>query len=60
MLTFNQLSYWERETYINHTDYLIIGSGIVGLSSAIYLKKRFPTKKVTIIEFSKGSRVFSS
>ena len=50
MLTFNQLSYWERETYINHTDYLIIGSGIVGLSSAIYLKKRYPSKKVTIIE----------
>ena len=50
MLTFNQLSYWEKQTYINHTDYLIIGSGIVGLSSAIYLKERFPTKKVTIIE----------
>jgi gamma-glutamylputrescine oxidase len=50
MLTFNQLSYWEKQTYINHTDYLIIGSGIVGLSSAIYIKKRFPTKKVTIIE----------
>lgn len=50
MLTFNQLSYWEKQTYINHTDYLIIGSGIVGLSSAIYIKERFPTKKVTIIE----------
>jgi len=50
MLTFNQLSYWEKQTYINHTDYLIIGSGIVGLSSAFYLKERFPTKKVTIIE----------
>jgi len=50
MLTFNQLSYWEKQTYINHTDYLIIGSGIVGLSSAIYIKERFPGKKVTIIE----------
>jgi len=50
MLTFNQLSYWEKQTYINHTDYLIIGSGIVGLSTAIYLKERFPNKKVTIIE----------
>jgi glycine/D-amino acid oxidase-like deaminating enzyme len=50
MLLFNQLSYWEKQTYINHTDFLIIGSGIVGLSSAIQLKERFPYKKVTILE----------
>ncbi len=50
MLTFNKLSFWEKQTYINHTDNLIVGSGIVGLSTAIYLKKRFPTQKVTIVE----------
>ena len=50
MLLFNQLSFWEKETYINHTDYLIIGSGIVGLTTSIYLKERYPTKKVTILE----------
>ena len=50
MLTFNQLSFWEKQTYINHTDYLIIGTGIVGLTTAIYIKERFPTKKVTVIE----------
>lgn len=50
MLSFNQLSYWEKQTYINRTEYLIIGSGIVGLSCAIYLKERFSAKKVTIIE----------
>jgi len=50
MLTFNQLSYWEKQTHINHTDYLIIGSGIVGLTTAIYLKERFPLQKVTILE----------
>jgi glycine/D-amino acid oxidase-like deaminating enzyme len=50
MLKFNALSYWEKETYINHTDFLIIGSGIVGLSTAIHLKQRNPSKKVTILE----------
>jgi hypothetical protein len=50
MLPFKQLSFWEKQTYINHTDFLIIGSGIVGLSTAIYLKERFPNKKVTVIE----------
>lgn len=50
MLDFNKLSYWEKETYINHTDYLVIGSGIVGLSTAIHLKQREPNKKVTVLE----------
>ncbi|MDA7804360.1 FAD-binding oxidoreductase [Crocinitomix sp.] len=50
MLDFNKLSFWEKETYTNHTDYLIIGSGIVGLSTALSLKERFPTKKVTVLE----------
>lgn len=50
MITFENLSFWEKETFINHTDYLIIGSGIVGLSTAIYLKEREKGKKVTVIE----------
>ena len=49
-LQFDKLSYWEKETYINHTDYLVIGSGIVGLSTAIHLKQRNPGKKVTVLE----------
>jgi len=50
MLQFNQLSYWEKETNLTKLDYLIIGSGIVGLSAAIHLKQEQPDKKVTIIE----------
>jgi glycine/D-amino acid oxidase-like deaminating enzyme len=50
MLDFKRLSYWEQESFINHTDYLIVGSGIVGLSTAISLKEREPYKKVTLIE----------
>lgn len=50
MLEINALSYWEKETYINHTDFLVVGSGIVGLSTAIHLKQRHPSKKVTVLE----------
>ena len=50
MLPFNQLSFWEKESFLANVDYLIIGSGIVGLSTAIHLKKKLPKKKVLIIE----------
>ena len=50
MINFQHLSFWEKESFINQTDYLIIGSGIVGLSTAIYLKQREKGKKVTVLE----------
>lgn len=50
MLAFNDLSYWEKKTYFNTPDYLIIGSGIVGLSTAIELKQREPQAKIIILE----------
>jgi gamma-glutamylputrescine oxidase len=50
MLFFNELSFWERKEYLNDIDFAIIGSGIVGMSTAIFLKKRFPTSKITILE----------
>lgn len=43
-------SIWEQQTYFPYTDFLIIGSGIVGLSTAIFLKERYPLKKVTVLE----------
>lgn len=50
MLHFDQLSYWEKESYLSKVDCLVIGSGIVGLTTAIQLKKLDPQKKVLIIE----------
>ncbi len=50
MLHFDQLSFWEKQTFLAEVDYLIIGSGIVGLSTAIHLKKIEPKKKVLLIE----------
>lgn len=45
------LSYWEQESFIYY-DYIIIGSGIVGLNTAIELKQRYPTQRVLVLERS--------
>lgn len=50
MLSFNDLSFWEKSTYFNGNDFVIIGSGIVGLSTSIFLKNKFPHSKVLILE----------
>lgn len=52
MLAFDQLSFWEKETYTNHADVIIIGSGIVGLSTAIHVKMAHPSKQVLVLERS--------
>lgn len=44
-----QLSYWEQQSFINY-DHIVIGSGIVGLSTAIELKERFPGASVLVLE----------
>ena len=46
----NQFSYWERSTFIDNADVIIIASGLVGLSSALHLKKRDPALKVLVLE----------
>lgn len=44
------LSYWEKNTFFNHVDIIIIGSGIVGLSAALELKKQAPACKIIVLE----------
>lgn len=44
------LSYWERETFLKNIDVLIIGSGIVGLNAALHLKEQQPKLNVVIVE----------
>ena len=39
MLRIDNLSYWEKSTYLENIDFHIIGSGIVGLSTAIFPEK---------------------
>jgi glycine/D-amino acid oxidase-like deaminating enzyme len=50
MLSFNDLSFWEKSIYFNENEFVIIGAGIVGLSTSIYLKNKFPNSKVLILE----------
>ncbi len=43
-------SIWEKETFFAPQDIIIIGSGLVGLWSAFYLKKKHPKLKITIVD----------
>lgn len=43
------LSFWERESFINF-DHIIIGGGIVGLSTAVAIKEEYPKQSVAILE----------
>ncbi len=46
----HKLSWWESEYLLKDVDYTILGSGIVGLSTAIELKQFSPKSKVLIID----------
>lgn len=43
-------SVWEQETYFAPRDFVIAGSGVVGLWTAYYLKKRFKRARILIAE----------
>src|SRR5437764_3722221 len=44
------MSIWEKEAFFAPQDVIILGSGFVGLWSALYLKKKHPKLKVTILD----------
>lgn len=45
-----QFSYWEKASWLQNTDHLVVGAGIVGLFTALFLKERHPTHKVLVVE----------
>lgn len=45
------LSYWEKQSFLNY-DHIIVGSGIVGLSTAIELKEQYANQRVLVLERS--------
>jgi len=46
-------SFWEQDTFNHSFDLIIIGAGIVGLSSALFFKHRNPDARVIVLD--KGS-----
>ena len=43
------LSFWERESFI-HYDFVVVGAGLVGCSTAWHLRKKHPKASIAILE----------
>jgi len=43
-------SYWEHKTWLSNIDFAVVGSGIVGLSCALSLRKKYPKSKIVVFE----------
>lgn len=50
MLHFKNLSFWEKQYATEDIDFLVVGSGITGASSALTLRKKYPDAKIVILE----------
>lgn len=44
------LSYWEIKSWFSNVDFTIVGSGIVGLNTALYLKEKYSKANILVIE----------
>ncbi len=44
------LSYWEHQSWLSNIDFTIIGSGIVGLNTALRLREKYPSANILILE----------
>ncbi|MDI9338566.1 MAG: FAD-dependent oxidoreductase [Alphaproteobacteria bacterium] len=49
MMTTN-LSYWEKDVYVNNLDVVIVGIGFVGLWTALALKNKHPKLKILMVD----------
>lgn len=48
--THHMLSYWEQKQFFHHRHLVICGAGFTGLSAGIYFKRKYPNRKVLILE----------
>jgi len=49
-MQFEQLSFWEKENYLQALDFVIAGAGIVGTTAAIFIKERYPDARILVID----------
>jgi len=49
-MLFEQLSFWEKRSYLQGLDFVIVGAGIVGTTSSLFLKERFPNARILVID----------
>lgn len=45
-----QFSFWEKESFLKPYDLIIVGAGIVGLSSAIFYKRAHPKARILVLD----------
>ena len=45
-----KFSYWEHKTWFSNVDFTVVGSGTVGLSCALFLKRKHPKSKILVLE----------
>jgi gamma-glutamylputrescine oxidase len=50
MLHIDQLSFWEKDIYFSNIDFVVLGAGIVGCSTALSLRKLHPKAKIVVLE----------
>lgn len=43
-------SFWEQHSFLKPYDLIVVGAGIVGLSSALFYKRRHPDARVAVLE----------
>jgi len=46
---FMSVSFWERESF-QSWDYIVVGAGLVGLSTAVHLRQKQPSAEVLVLE----------
>lgn len=43
-------SFWEKDSFLKPYDLIVVGAGIVGLSSALFYKKEHPQARVLVVD----------
>lgn len=45
-----KFSYWENKIWLSNIDFVVVGSGVVGLNCALKLREKHPKSKIVVLE----------